>query len=67
MNVKQEIANSKKQIVKYQNQLSNCKDENLKQIISNKLKQEQAKLESYELLFALRKRVGSFYEQEDLF
>ena len=67
MNVKQEIANSKKQIVKYQKQLSNCKDEHLKQIISNKLKQEQAKLESYELLLALRKRVGSFYEQKDLF
>ena len=62
MNVKQEIEKSKKRIVKYQNQISNCKDENLKQTIYNKLKQEQVKLESYELLFALHKRVSLFYE-----
>ena len=62
MNVKQEIEKSKKKIVKYQNQISNCKDENLKQTIYNKLKQEQVKLESYELLFALHKRVSLIYE-----
>ena len=62
MNVKQEIEKSKKRIVKYQNQISNCKDETLKQTIYNKLKQEQVKLESYELLFALHKRVSLFYE-----
>ena len=62
MNVKQEIEKSKKRIVKYQNQISNCKDENLKQTIYNKLKQEQVKLESYELLFALHKKVSLFYE-----
>ena len=67
MNVKQEIANSKKMIVKYQNQISNCKNEDLKQSLKNKLKQEQVKLESYELLLALHKKVGSFYEQKDLF
>ena len=67
MNVKQEIAHSKKLIVKYQNQISNCKDEDLRKILYNKLVQEQVKLESYELLVALNKRVGSFYEQKDLF
>ena len=67
MNVKQEIAHSKKLITKYQNQISNCKDEDIKKILYNKLVQEQVKLESYELLVALNKRVGSFYEQKDLF
>ena len=67
MNVKQEIAHSKKLIAKYQNQISNCKDEDIKRILYNKLVQEQIKLESYELLVTLNKRVGSFYEQKDLF
>lgn len=67
MNVRQEIANSKKMIIKYQNKISNCKDEDLKQSLENKLKQEQLKLESFELLLALHKKVASFYEQKDLF
>ena len=62
MNLKQEIENSKALITKYQNQINNCFDEDLKQHLKYQLKQEQIKLESYELLLSLNKKVGRNYE-----
>ena len=62
MNLKQEIGNSKALITKYQKQINNCYDEDLKQHLKYQLKQEQLKLESYELLLSLNKTVGRNYE-----
>ena len=62
MNLKQEIGNSKALITKYQKQIKNCYDEDLKQHLKYQLKQEQIKLESYELLLSLNEKVGRNYE-----
>ena len=67
MNLKQEIENSKALITKYQKQINNCYDEELKQHLKYQLKQEQLKLESYELLLSLNKKIGRNYEQKDFF
>lgn len=62
MNLKQEIGNCKALITKYQNQLTNCYNEDLKRHLEYQLTQEQLKLESYELLLDLYKKVGRAYE-----
>ena len=62
MNLKQEIGNSKALITKYQKQIKKCYDEDLKQHLIYQLTQEQIKLESYELLLSLNKKVGRNYE-----
>lgn len=62
LNLKQEIGNSKALIKKYQNQIESCYSENLKESLQNKLKQEQIKLEGYELLLELYKKVGYLNE-----
>lgn len=62
MNLIQEIGNCKALITKYQNQLTNCYNEDLKRHLKYQLQQEQIKLESYELLLDLYKKVGRAYE-----
>ena len=62
MNYKQEIGNSKALITKYKNQIANCFDEDLKNFLQYKLNQEQLKLESFELLLSLNKKVNHKYE-----
>lgn len=62
MNYKQEIGNCKALITKYQNQISNCFDEDLKNSLQYKLNQEQLKLESFELLLSLNQKVSRNYE-----
>lgn len=62
MNLKQEIGTSKAKISTLKNKLSNCKNEELQEHLKYQLKQEQIKLEGFELLLSLYKRIGTFYE-----
>ena len=59
MNLKQEIGTSKATISKLKKQIPNCKNEESKQHLEYKLKQEQIKLESFELLLSLSQKVGT--------
>lgn len=49
---------SREKIQKLTNQISNCFDTELKRHLEYELKQEALKLESYELLLELSKKVG---------
>lgn len=62
MNLKQEIGTSKSKISTLKNKISNCNNEELKEHLKYQLKQEQIKLEGFELLLSLYKRIGTFYE-----
>lgn len=62
MNLKQEIGTLKASIKKIERQIPNCKNEELKQHLEYQLKQEQIKLEGYELLLSLAQKVGNYYE-----
>lgn len=62
MNLKQEIGTSKAKISTLKNKISNCQNEELKEHLKYQLKQEQIKLEGFELLLSLYKRIGIFNE-----
>ena len=62
MNIKQEIHDCKSRITKYQNQRKNCFNAELKNHLDYQLRQEQLKLESFELLYALSQKVGEHYQ-----
>lgn len=62
MNIKQEIQDCKSRIKKYQNQRNNCFTDDLKQHLDYQLRQEQLKLESFELLLDLSQKVGEHYQ-----
>ena len=62
MNIKQEIQDCKSRIKKYQNQSRNCFNDDLKQHLDYQLRQEQLKLESFELLLDLSQKVGEHYQ-----
>lgn len=62
MNLKQEIGTSKAKISTLKNQILHCKNEELQEHLKYQLKQEQIKLEGFELLLSLYKRIGTFYE-----
>ena len=62
LNLKQEIGNSKALIKKYQNQINSCYSDKLREDLKYKLKQEQTKLEGYELLLDLYIKVGYLNE-----
>lgn len=62
MNLKQEIGTSKATISKLKSQIPNCKNEEHKQHLEYQLKQEQVKLEGFELLLSLSQKVGKFNE-----
>ena len=61
MNIQQEIQDCKSRISKYQNQINYCSNEEQKNHLNYQLKQEQIKLEGFELLWELSQKVGGNY------
>ena len=62
INIREEMKTHKARIKKLNNQITNCYNPDLKERLQYELKQEQLKLESYELLLALARRAGKNYE-----
>lgn len=58
MNIQQEIQDCKCRISNYQNKLNYCSNDEQRNHLSYQLKQEQIKLEGFELLLELAKKVG---------
>lgn len=56
--LKQQIGTSTSRIKNYKKQLATCSNEELRSQLLYKLKQEELKLESYELLLYHYKKVG---------
>lgn len=58
MNIKEEMKESRDRITKLQNQIPNCFNPDLKRHLEYELRQEQLKLESFELLLELSHKAG---------
>ena len=61
MNIQQEIQDCKYRISKYQNKLSYCANDEQRNHFAYQLRQEQIKLEGFELLWELSQKVGGNY------
>lgn len=62
MDIKNEMNTCKSKIRNYKKSLSFCTNEEEKNHLQYQLKQEEIKLESFELLFSLSKKVREKYE-----
>ena len=61
MNIQQEIQDCKCRISKYQNKINYCSNDEQRNHYAYQLKQEQIKLEGFELLLELSQKVGGNY------